>query len=486
MPRLARRLADPSFDLIVVHAPGLPPVGRPRGDPRPVPAQHPQRHASAMAGLCRGVAARRARRAPRHHRSGGCDDHRQRQRISARPLLALFQARAPDRPLGGVRRNHALARADAAVSCKAAPSRPHCQAAADFSRRALGLAERLAASPPPEEEKTIDVFFAGRIRNSSTVRERGFDELFRCATTAMRSMCANRQSASRNTLRDAREPISCGRRKATVGSAFVPTRPRLRRRAVVQPARYRTLPAAHGRRPRRLLRCRTRRIEPCQRGRRSPIGTGCAPSAMRRAGTCSPFIRLPRSHDISSRPPWRRQDAVAPRDPHGPTVMGDSCPCMIIAAPCREPDRRHRRALVFDITTSALWTGPPAGIVRVEREFGRWGLAHLDAFTPAFFDPEVRASGMSSREVAGRLISQDAAIDTLSFVNPARRGKRKTDRIPKALRPASLWILQSRAQDAPGYGAHPSRNQNTPACGLGRYSAAPADEFEASCRDGQA
>ena len=100
--------------------------------------------------------------------------------------------------------------------------------------------------------------------------------------------------------------------------------------------------------------------------------------------------------------------------------------------------------LVFDITTSALWTGPPAGIVRVEREFGRWGLAHLDEFTPAFFDPEVRCFRHVSREVAGRLIAQDAAIDTLSFVNPARRGKRKTDRIPKALRPASLWILQSR------------------------------------------
>jgi glycosyltransferase involved in cell wall biosynthesis len=99
--------------------------------------------------------------------------------------------------------------------------------------------------------------------------------------------------------------------------------------------------------------------------------------------------------------------------------------------------------LVFDITTSALWTGPPAGIVRVEREFGRWGLFHLDAFTPAFFDPEARSFRHVSRDLAGRLISQDAAIDTLSFVNPARRGKRKTDRIPKALRPAALWVLQS-------------------------------------------
>jgi Glycosyl transferases group 1 len=40
----------------------------------------------------------------------------------------------------------------------------------------LGHAERLVASPPPAE-KTIDVFFAGRIGNSSTVRQRGFEEL---------------------------------------------------------------------------------------------------------------------------------------------------------------------------------------------------------------------------------------------------------------------------------------------------------------------
>jgi glycosyltransferase involved in cell wall biosynthesis len=35
-------------------------------------------------------------------------------------------------------------------------------------------------------------------------------------------------------------------------------------------------------------------------------------------------------------------------------------------------------------------------------------------------------------------------IDTLSFVNPARKGRRKTDRIPIFLRPAALWFMQSR------------------------------------------
>jgi len=100
--------------------------------------------------------------------------------------------------------------------------------------------------------------------------------------------------------------------------------------------------------------------------------------------------------------------------------------------------------LVFDLTTTALWSGPPAGIVRVEREFARWALAHVDGLALGFFDPEVRAFRRLHRSTADILIAQQAALDTFSFVNPARRGKRKTDRIPVAVRPAAMWILQFR------------------------------------------
>src|SRR5215467_2021038 len=100
--------------------------------------------------------------------------------------------------------------------------------------------------------------------------------------------------------------------------------------------------------------------------------------------------------------------------------------------------------LVFDLTTTALWSGPPAGIVRVEREFARWALAHVDGLALGFFDPEARAFRHLDRHIADVLISQKAALDTLSFVNPARRGRRKTDRIPPAVRPAAMWFLQFR------------------------------------------
>jgi glycosyltransferase involved in cell wall biosynthesis len=100
--------------------------------------------------------------------------------------------------------------------------------------------------------------------------------------------------------------------------------------------------------------------------------------------------------------------------------------------------------LVFDLTTTALWSGPPVGIVRVEREFVRWALAHLDDVVPAFFDPKARCFRRLSPAMAVSLIAQDVALDPLSFVSPARKGKRKTDRIPARIQPFAMWILQFR------------------------------------------
>jgi glycosyltransferase involved in cell wall biosynthesis len=100
--------------------------------------------------------------------------------------------------------------------------------------------------------------------------------------------------------------------------------------------------------------------------------------------------------------------------------------------------------LIFDLTTAALWSGPPVGIVRVEGEFGRWALAHLHDIVPAFFDPQMGCFRRLSPATAEGLIAQDAVLDTLSFVSPARRGKRKSDRIPAAIQPLAVWVLQFR------------------------------------------
>lgn len=103
-----------------------------------------------------------------------------------------------------------------------------------------------------------------------------------------------------------------------------------------------------------------------------------------------------------------------------------------------------RGRLVFDITTAALWSGPPAGIVRVQAELANWALTHFDDVLPAFFDPDMRCFRSVGPAMARSLIAQDAGFDGLSFVNPARRGKRKTDRIPETLQPYARWVLQFR------------------------------------------
>jgi glycosyltransferase involved in cell wall biosynthesis len=101
-------------------------------------------------------------------------------------------------------------------------------------------------------------------------------------------------------------------------------------------------------------------------------------------------------------------------------------------------------AVAFDLTTTALWSGPPAGIVRVESGFARWAMRNIDALTPAFFDAEGGGFRSIDRSIAIRLATGQAIVDPYSFVDPARRGKRRTDRIPPALRGLASWLMQSR------------------------------------------
>src|SRR5215469_6102293 len=88
-------------------------------------------------------------------------------------------------------------------------------------------------------------------------------------------------------------------------------------------------------------------------------------------------------------------------------------PCAQTGRPQVSPLRRATLdgRLVFDLTTTALWSGPPAGIVRVESEFARWALAHVDPLAFGFFDPKTRAFRDLDRNVAHILIAQKAAID---------------------------------------------------------------------------
>jgi glycosyltransferase involved in cell wall biosynthesis len=99
--------------------------------------------------------------------------------------------------------------------------------------------------------------------------------------------------------------------------------------------------------------------------------------------------------------------------------------------------------ILLDITTSMRWTGPPVGIVRVERQLALWAYANRADIAFVFFDPSL----LAYREVtvdAHQFLIGEAAVDTLGLSNPAAPGKRRTDRIPAGLRSAFLWVGQTR------------------------------------------
>jgi glycosyltransferase involved in cell wall biosynthesis len=99
--------------------------------------------------------------------------------------------------------------------------------------------------------------------------------------------------------------------------------------------------------------------------------------------------------------------------------------------------------IVFDVSTSMRWTGPPVGIVRVERELAAWARANIPGVIFVFFDPNSLAYRELTCDVR-HFLTGEAALDTFGVTDPARPGKRRTDRIPAPLKQPLLWIIQSR------------------------------------------
>jgi len=99
--------------------------------------------------------------------------------------------------------------------------------------------------------------------------------------------------------------------------------------------------------------------------------------------------------------------------------------------------------LLFDVSTAMRWAGPPVGIVRVERELALWAHANIPNVVFVFFDPSRLTYCEVTRDVR-QFLTGEAALDTLGLTDPALPGRRRTDRIPAALKPAFLWVAQSR------------------------------------------
>src|SRR6185295_16252819 len=101
------------------------------------------------------------------------------------------------------------------------------------------------------------------------------------------------------------------------------------------------------------------------------------------------------------------------------------------------------RRLLIDVSTTVRWSGPPVGIVRVERELALWALENRADAHFVVFDPMVRAYRELRRDAVA-LLRGAATLDTFGLPDPANPGRRKTDRLPAVLRPAYHWIFQFR------------------------------------------
>jgi glycosyltransferase involved in cell wall biosynthesis len=101
------------------------------------------------------------------------------------------------------------------------------------------------------------------------------------------------------------------------------------------------------------------------------------------------------------------------------------------------------RRLLVDVSTTVRWSGSPVGIVRVERELALWALENRPDAHFVVFDPTALAY-RELRRFAFALISDTATLDTFALPDPANPGRRRSDRVPRVLRPAYQWIFQFR------------------------------------------
>jgi glycosyltransferase involved in cell wall biosynthesis len=106
--------------------------------------------------------------------------------------------------------------------------------------------------------------------------------------------------------------------------------------------------------------------------------------------------------------------------------------------PVTSPAKR----IVFDISMLARWAGPPAGIVRVERELARWARANLRELVFVFLDPHTRSYRELNPRWIDELLAGNVWVDPR--IAPGGSRRRRRERIPAFIRPAAMWVLQSR------------------------------------------
>src|SRR5436190_6442177 len=100
--------------------------------------------------------------------------------------------------------------------------------------------------------------------------------------------------------------------------------------------------------------------------------------------------------------------------------------------------------LLFDISTSMRWFGPPVGIVRVERELAKWAMRNHSNCRFVFFDADLQAYREVRRDRLPALLDGAATVDTTGMTDPSQSRRRRTDRVPRPLLKPFLWLTQFR------------------------------------------
>ncbi|HXI39703.1 MAG TPA: hypothetical protein VNH83_06975, partial [Bryobacteraceae bacterium] len=76
------------------------------------------------------------------------------------------------------------------------------------------------------------------------------------------------------------------------------------------------------------------------------------------------------------------------------------------------------RRLLFDISTSMRWFGPPVGIVRVERELAKWAMDHDPNCRFVFFDADLQIYREVHRACLRGLLDGSVSVETTGMREP--------------------------------------------------------------------
>jgi glycosyltransferase involved in cell wall biosynthesis len=89
--------------------------------------------------------------------------------------------------------------------------------------------------------------------------------------------------------------------------------------------------------------------------------------------------------------------------------------------------------LVFDLSSAARWSGPPVGIVRVQRELGQWARRRRPDAVFAIYDPRSLTYRALSEPLVDAFLAGTASLNAWGLPEPTGRRKRRSAWVPRPL-----------------------------------------------------